>query len=190
MKKTFFFLLITISIIGCISPLQISESEYQIFKLTNEKAQSPEGDYFTFIPQGWFSTKDNTFGGNEIWLVKENYTGIIQLRKIHIPSKIQSNNDLENLLEIAKVNLILHQRKNKSTFKLISPPRLYQNGNIIYASFEYKFGESQIARIVIIRKNNFYFECNAYNSPSKYGKISQLELFSVQESVISSLNPD
>ncbi len=190
MKEVFFFLLLIISITGCISPLHISESEYQIFKLTNEKAQSTDGDYFTFIPPGWFSTKDINFEGNEIWLVKENYTGIIQLRKINTPSKIQNINDLENLLEIAKGNLILHQRKNKSTFKLISPPRLFQNGHIIYASFEYKFGENQISRVVIFRKNNYYFECNAYNSLTKYGKISQLELFSIQESVISSLNSD
>lgn len=188
MKKIIAVLIVVISISGCLPSLRISESEYQIFKLTPEIAESRGRDFFVSLPPLWFNTKDLNYDGNEIWLVHENYSGVIIVRKINLPKEIKFRDELEKLLEIAKVNAVLHKRKYESTFKLISTPQLYKNGNLIYSSFEYKFGQNQIARVVILEKNGKYFECFAYSTEKGSGKISLVELYSVQESVVASLN--
>ncbi|MCX7612388.1 MAG: hypothetical protein N2043_12460 [Ignavibacterium sp.] len=188
MKKFFVFSLICLITYfsGCAPTHKINQSEYQIFKLSNELAQSRDKDFSVYVPSGWFSTKDINYDGNEIWLIKENYTGIIQLRKLNPITKPQIENDFEYLLEIARLNLILHKRKNETTFKLISPPKLYQNGRLIYSSFEYTFGDYLISRIILFKKNGILYECAAYTTDKKYGKISLIELFSTQESVVAS----
>lgn len=188
MKKVIIVLTIAISISGCAPSLRISEAEYKIFNLTQEIAESRERDYFVSLPPHWFNTKDVNYYGNEIWLVHENYSGVIALKKIYLKSKSKTSNILENLLVLAKVDAELHKRKNPLTFRLISVPRLYRNGSLSYSSFEYNFGKNQIARVVILEKNGNYFECIAYSTEKGIGKISLVELFSVQESLIASLN--
>lgn len=188
MRSLFLIVVSVIFISGCAPSIKISESEYQIIKLTNEVAESRDKDFFVYVPQGWFSTKDQNFDGNEIWLVKENYTGIVQIRKIHYHSTKKQANNSEDLLEIAKTNLALHRRKLDKSFKLISPPKLYRSGNLIYSSYKFNIDGKQNFRIVLFEKNGNIFECKAYNSIGEYGKISIIELYTTQESVVSSLS--
>jgi len=188
LKKLIIVLTIVVSISGCLPSLKISESEYKIFNLTQEIAESRDRDFFVSLPSNWFNTKDVNYHNNEIWLVHENYSAVIALKKIYLKSELKTLNVLENLLTLAKVDAELHKRKNALTFKLISVPGLYRNGNLSYSSFEYSFGKNQIARVVILEKNGNYFECIAYSTEKGLAKISLVELFSIQESLISSLN--
>lgn len=187
MKKSFFIFILALIIDGCLPSLKVIESEYKIFSLTPEIAESREKDFFVYLPSGWFSTKDVNYNANEIWIVNENYSGVITIRKINAHFQKQSSNKTENLLSLSKVDLILHKRKYDQTFKLKSPPQLYQNGNLIYSSFEYGFGVNQFARVVLVEIDDEYFECVAYSTGNKYGNLSLFELYSAQESIVSSL---
>ncbi|MEM3373552.1 MAG: hypothetical protein QXF76_05030 [Candidatus Anstonellales archaeon] len=188
MKKLIGIFLVIISISGCFPSLRISESEYQIFKLTSEIAESRDRDFFVYLPPLWFKTKDVNYDGNEIWLVHENYSAVITIKKINLPKELKSNDDLERLLEIAKADAILHKRKYEGSFRIILSPKLYQNGNFIYSSFEYNFGNKQIARVMIFQKGENFFECLAYSTEKGQSKIPLIELYSVQESVTASLS--
>lgn len=187
MRNLFLITFGLIFISGCAPSIKISEAEYQIFKLTSEVAESRDKDFFVYVPQGWFSTKDSNFDGNEIWLVKENYTGVVQVRKIHYHSTKKQTINSEDLFEIAKTNLALYRRKFGKSFKLITPPQLYRNGNLIYSSYEFNIEGKQTFRIVLFEKNGNIYESKAYNTIAEYGKISIVELYSTQESVIASL---
>ena len=185
MKKLIIVLLVFIS--GCLPSLKIVESEYRIFNLTNEIAESRDRDFFVLVPQDWFYTKDVRYEGNEIWIIHENYIGVIVIRKINLIGVKKSSDDLENLLDIAKVTAILYKRKYGEKFKLMTEPTLMRNGNLIYSVFEYRFGDNQFARVLITEKKGNYFESVAYSAGKGYGEISLIELFSIQESVINTL---
>jgi hypothetical protein len=187
LKKIIFVILIAIFFPRCFPSLRIIDSEYEILKLTQEKAESKERDFSVLVPTGWFQTQDINYDGNEVWLVSENYTAVITLRKINSLSLINSKDKNEKLLSLARTSLVLHRRKNESLFKINLPPKLYKNGNLIYSSFEYGFGDNQIARIVITQIGGDYFECVAYTASKGMGRISLIELYSIQESVVASL---
>lgn len=187
MKKLFAIIVVVTSVSGCLPSLRISESEYRIFKLTNERAESRDRDFFVLVPPNWFPTKDNNYNANEIWLVNENYTSVIVVKKINSLSKQIVKDQNEQLISLARTSLTLHKRKNEKSFRLNLTPKLFKNGNLIYASFEYGFGDHQIARVVITQVDDDYFESIAYTTGKGSGKISLIELYSVQESVISSL---
>ena len=187
MKKLILAILITVSISGCLPSLRISESEYKIFRLTNEKAESLDKDFSVLIPPNWFPTKDVNYNGNEIWLVSENYTAVIIIKKLNQLTSQNLKDKNEALLSIARTSLILHKRKNESSFSVNQPPKLYQNGNLIYSSFEYGFGNNQVARVVLTQIDDEYYECIAYTTSKDFGRISLIELYSIQESVITSL---
>lgn len=187
MKKLIIALLISFSISGCLPSIKIVESEYKIFNLTNEIAESRDRDFFVLVPQNWFHTKDTRYDGNEIWIIHENYIGVIVIKKINLIGVKKSSDDLENLLELAKSYTVLYKRKYGEKFKITAEPLLMRNGNVIYSAFEYKFGDNQFARVLITEKNGNYFECIAYSAGKGYGEISLIELFSIQESVINTL---
>lgn len=187
MKKLVFVILVAISVSGCLPSLRISESEYKILKLTQEKAESRDRDFDVLVPPNWFPTKDIYYDGNEIWLVNENYSAVIIIKKISILFSINTKDKNEKLLSLSRLSATLHKRRNENSFKINQPPRLFQNGNLIYSAFEYGFGENQIARVIIIQIGDEFFECTAYTTSKGYGKISLIELYSIQESVVASL---
>jgi hypothetical protein len=104
LKKLTFVILIAISVSGCLPSLRISESEYKIFKLTQEKAESRDRDFFVFVPPNWFQTKDVNYDGNEIWLVSENYTAVITIKKINQLTSQNLKDKNEALLSIAALH--------------------------------------------------------------------------------------
>jgi hypothetical protein len=187
LKKLIFVILVAISVSGCLPSLKISESEYKIVKLTQVKAESRDRDFYVLVPQNWFSTKDVNYNGNEIWLVRENYSAVIVIKKINLLSTVTAKDKNEKLLSVAKLSATLHKRKNENSFQINQPPKLFQNGNLIYSSYEYGFGENQIARVVLTQIDDEYFECIAYTTSKGTGRISLIELYSIQESVVASL---
>ena len=187
MKKLVLVIVVAISVSGCAPSLKINESEYKIFKLTQEKAESRDRDFSVLVPPNWFQTKDINYDANEIWIVNENYSAVIILRKINVLSSTNTKDKNEKLLSVSRLSATLHKRRNENSFKINQPPRLFQNRNLIYSVFEYGFGENQIARVVITQIGDEYFECTAYTTSKGYGKISLIELYSIQESVVASL---
>lgn len=125
-------------------------------------------------PINWFSTKDNHYSNNEIWLVKENYAAVITVKNINIVDSITNSNTNINslLIELSKTALQLYKRKYSKSFKLLSPPRLYENSNVIFSAFEFEFNNRQVARIANSRKNKKFFEIKAYSTNRIYDKIT------------------
>lgn len=187
MKKLIFVILVAISVSGCLPSLKISESEYKIFQLTQEKAESRDRDFYVFVPPNWFPTKDVNYDGNEIWLVSDNYSAVIVVKKINILSSLTSKDKNDKLLSLAKLSATLHKRKNENSFQINQLPKIFQNGKLIYSSYEYGFGENQIARVVLTQIDDEYFECIAYTTSKGTSRISLIELYSIQESVVASL---
>lgn len=155
--------------------------------LSNEMGVSPASSFLVFIPNNWFQTRDENYPADEIWLVNDNYSSVINIKKINLLRPLSQENNLEAIQSLATNEVFLQKRKHDQTFKIIEPPRLFQNGELIYSAFEYSFGNNQFGRITIFEKENNYFEVNAYTTNEGSGRISTLELYSIQESVAKSL---
>lgn len=190
MKRLFFFCgILGLIINGCITTLPVHKSRFKLVPLSSEIILSPLKNFSVNTPINWFSTKDNHYSSNEIWLVKENYTAVITVKNINIVDSITNSNTNINslLIDLSKTTLQLYKRKYSNSFKLLSPPRLYENSNVIFSAFEFEFNSGQVARIAIVEKNKKFFKIKVYSANQTYGKILPNELFSIQESILISL---
>lgn len=186
MKKILIcFLLIVLA--GCAPTLKIEQSNFSLVSLSNEMGVSPASTFLVSIPNNWFQTRDENYPADEIWLVNENYSSVITIKKINLLKPLPEKNKIETIQSLVRNEVFLQKRKHDQTFKIIETPRLFQNVELIYSAFEYSSGNNQFGRIVILEKDNNFFEVNAYTTNEGMGQISTLELFSIQESVAQSL---
>ncbi len=186
MKKKLVCLLLIV-LAGCAPTLKIEQSNFSLVSLSNEMGLSPASTFLVYIPNNWFQTRDENYPADEIWLVNENYSSVITIKRINLLKPLSEKNKIETIQSLARNEVFLQKRKYEQTFKVIEPPRPFQNGNLIYSAFEYSFGNNQFGRIVILEKENNFFEVNAYTTNEGSGRINTLELFSIQESVAQSL---
>lgn len=186
MKKNLVYVLLII-LAGCAPTLRIEKSNFSPVSLSKETGLSPASTFLVFIPNNWFQTRDEKYSTDEIWVVNENYSSVITIKKINLLKPLSQKNNIETIQSLARNEVFLQKRKHDQTFKIIEPPRLFQNGELIYSAFEYSFGNNQFGRIIILEKENNYFEINAYTTNEGSSQISALELFSIQESVAQSL---
>lgn len=128
---------------------------------------------------------------DELWIVKENYSGVVKISEI---KEYQLHKDLileERLLILAELSLGLNKRKFGEHFSLIRKPSLFESEWGIFSDYEFVFNLGQTARVVIIQISGRVFEVFAYSSDyTTSPKISLLELFSIQQSLLENLRDE
>lgn len=195
MKKTNLCLIVSVVIYllsGCTPARYISRSLYEPIKtLSNLRAVSPQKTFSVYLPHGWFSTMDKDCHCDELWIVKENYSGVVKISEI---KEYQLPKDLileERLLILAELNFGLNKRKFGKQFSVIRKPSLFESERGIFSDYEFVFNVKQTARVVIIQISGRVFEVFAYGSDyTTSPKISLLELFSIQQSLLENLRDE
>ncbi|MBM4176917.1 MAG: hypothetical protein FJ213_12215 [Ignavibacteria bacterium] len=153
-----------------------------------ESVYSSKKSFSSAVPEGWFSTMDKNLDIDEIWLAKENYSGVIKIVVVHFPVPLEKQELEERLLISAELSFELMNRKFGEKFAVVRKPALFESGNILYSDYEFKFENDQFARILIFEKNGKTFELFAYTSDYKASpKIDLLEFYSIQQSLLSTI---
>jgi hypothetical protein len=186
-------LLLIIFIFLSISFFECAPSKYRIegaiyspaAVIFTESVLSHKKSFSAAVPEGWFSTMDKNLNRDEIWLVKENYSGVIKIGVIDFPLPLEKQELEEKLLISAELSLGLIKRKFQEKFDIIRKPALFESDNILYSDYEFKFENEQFARVVIFENHGRVFEMFAYTSNYKVSlQISILELYSIQQSLL------
>lgn len=189
-KLSIIFLVLSIFFFECApSKYRIEGAIYSPAAISfSESAFSFKKSFSVAVPEGWFSTMDKNLDLDEIWLVKENYSGVIKIGVINFPSHLKEQDLEEKLLISGELSLGLLKRKFGEKFSAIRKPALFKSGSILYTDYEFRFENEQFARIVIFENRGKLFELFAYSSDYKASpKISVLELYSIQQSLISTV---
>ncbi len=188
MKRFYPIFLITVYIFlsGCYSVKTIRDSQYKNILLSETIATSPLDDFTVQVPFNWFNTKDPEVLTNSIWLVHDNYSGVISIQKITQLNKLHGDTR-STLLQLAKADLVLQKRKHPHNFRIVIPQKLYKNNKIIYSAYEFIYDDEKYSRVIIRELNGDFFKLVAYTTKLGSNEFSLLELFSAQESVCLSL---
>ncbi|MBU2586198.1 MAG: hypothetical protein KKH32_12840 [Bacteroidetes bacterium] len=189
-KLLIIFLVLSISFFECApSKYRIGGAIYSPAAISfSESVFSFKKSFSVAVPEGWFSTMDKNLDRDEIWLVKENYSGVIKIGIINFPLQLEKQDFEEKLLISGELSLGLMKRKFGEKFSSIRNPALFKSGNILYTDYEFRFENDQFARIVIFENRGKLFELFAYSSDYKAStKISTLELYSTQQSLIGTI---
>lgn len=184
------FIFLSISFFECApSKYRIGGAIYSPAAVTfSESVFSHKKSFSAAVPEGWFDTMDKNLDLDEIWLVKENYSGVIKIGTIHFPLPLEKQELEEKLLISAELSFGLMNRKFGEKFAVVRKPALFESGNILYSDYEFKFENEQFARVVIFETHEKVFEIFAYTSDYKVSpKISLLELYSIQQSLLSTI---
>ncbi|MCX8011252.1 MAG: hypothetical protein N3A61_08870 [Ignavibacteria bacterium] len=157
--------------------------------LSSEIILSPDKTFSAQHPEGWFTTLDDSCYCDEIWFVKENYSGVVKISLAQSDVYLYKLPIEERLLTIAELSLGIKQRKFKESFSIQRKPELFTStDDLLYADYEFSFGKNQSARVIILELDNKIFEVFAYQTDyTASPKILPIELFSAQQSIIATL---
>ncbi len=181
---------LTLSFFNCApSKYKIEGAIYSPAAVTfTELVSTHKKSFSAAVPFGWFSTMDKNLDLDEIWLVKENYSGVIKIGTIHFPLPLEKQGLEEKLLISAELSLELMKRKFGDKFSIVRKPSLFKSENVLYSDYEFKFENDQFGRVVISKNKDLTFEVFAYTSDYQAShKISTLELYSIQQSLLNTI---
>ncbi|OGU34607.1 MAG: hypothetical protein A2068_07565 [Ignavibacteria bacterium GWB2_35_6b] len=179
--KIVYSLIIALAIVSCSS---LKESVYKSdYPLSSERAKSISKSFSLQIPDGWFSTADNEKNSFELWLNnKDNSAAITFINIIADEKAVESDNELEKLLNYSKVVKKAELGKN---YKELEYEEYFELNGTPCAALVFINKENKKGRIVVFEFDGHYYESTA--TVLNEEKISEKDLFVIQNSVLKTI---
>jgi len=183
------FVLLSVFCWSCAStaPLPPGSRFYNTeFPLSTETAYSVSTPLEVKIPTGWFTAEDNDCKCIDLWLIRNDFSAAINLVQLDTPLIIDSlETELNRILAVSKET---KSDKLPNGFIQSKEDEFFVLNDRKYAAYEYQGDEGMPIRVVVFRYNDKYFELSAVPAAG-VGKrsVNTIELFNVQQSVLSSL---
>ncbi len=136
------------------------------------------------VPEGWFSSMDDTLApALSAWLSRNDFRAAITLRKISadpVTTKRIADQGLKVLL-LAEAGLL-----GSESVTPVSEPREFDIRGVKYCAAEFQTDQGPTRLVVFGIKGNFY-ECRAAKTRGEWSMDDFRDLFTVQQSVLSTL---
>jgi hypothetical protein len=162
-------------------------SEYRPF-LSRDVAPSHSTELKVKIPNGWFTALDNENNLIDLWLIKDDYSAMLNFALINLDdAAVKEAGD--NLLAAAlKFSKKFRQTALKKELELQGEDEFIEIGANKFGIYKYKNGNGAIARVAVFRYKERIFEVTASPTPKADLKsFSSEELFLIQDAVLSSI---
>ena len=176
----FLNILTLLFLVCCSSAFQ---SKYDHLAALTDKRITTEHNYFSIkLPQGWYKTSAKNESPYELWLNVTDYSKSMIFIKI--------NHNYESEESLSKIYKLVKSTKLSTDInsKLIREKEFSIGRNVFY-SFEYITNDRDIRRTIVFVFNGMYFEFTAmFDGKHQLDEKEVSELFSLQNSVLSSLN--
>jgi hypothetical protein len=152
--------------------------------MSNEQFHS-RSEYFSgTIPQGWFSSSDTSVAQSlEAWLLSDDLMSAIIIRELHLDELSKQQVQKEGLEFLATLSKSFSETDSSTSYQHQIEFKLGQTEFFSYESVS----DSIITRTAVFAVNNRFFECEAMPLYKSFRCVLPLSLFSVQQSVLSSL---
>jgi hypothetical protein len=171
---------LSIILVSCSAKLPYASN----YPLTGEIFQSRDGMLKGKVPSGWFkSTDDSLAPALSVWLLKEDLSATVIVRELNVDSLTAMRIRSEGLKLLAILSAG-YQGLNieKDIFNL----KDYSDGGKKYCSYEIGL-ENNRRRVVVFKAFNRFYECEARVLKGEWKTDDMRRLFSVQQTVLSSL---
>jgi hypothetical protein len=180
-RRQFFSIILSLIFASCAATLPYATD----FPLTQELFHSRDGVLTGKVPQGWFSSTDDTLAPALIlWLIREDFSAALTVREIKLDLLSSQHIEKEGLEPLALMSAGLHD-ENLPT-KGIETQEFKINKNK-FCSYEIGSGISR-KRFVVFVTNGKYYECEAQPLKGIWTGTDLARLFTTQQTVLSSLS--
>ncbi|MEI7812084.1 MAG: hypothetical protein WCJ01_06615 [Ignavibacteria bacterium] len=156
------------------------------YPLTRDTVYSVSGALTLRIPSGWTTAEDNDCKCIDIWLIRDDFSAMIDLFTLNIGAIFLPEQD--SMLTAVNFSRELKIEKLKEKFKPVREDEFFELDNNRYAAYEYQGDEGLPIRVIVFKYGERFFELAAIPSGKVAGKTADtLELFRVQQSLLKSI---
>ncbi len=156
------------------------------YPLTKEIFNSRNGDFSGNIPEGWFvSPLDSLPASYKVWLISEDYAATLNVGELKLDRLTEEQVANSGMKLLAELSMAFH-RETSSRGSIISQPREFKLGNLEVCGYERQYNASR-ERVVVFAIKNRYFESTATPLKGTWSAQNLSHLFSIQQTVLSSL---
>jgi hypothetical protein len=164
-----------------------SLSEYQAL-LTREAAKSKSTELKVKIPVGWFTALDNENNLIDLWLIKDDYSAMLNFALINLDEAAVKESGGNTLAAAIKYSKKFKQAALKKELELVGEDEFGEIGSNAIGTYKCKNGAGAIVRVALFLYKDRIFELTAAPAPKTDLKsFSSEELFLVQDAVLSSI---
>ncbi|MBI5215051.1 MAG: hypothetical protein HY960_04810 [Ignavibacteriae bacterium] len=152
--------------------------------MSDETFHSRSGYFSGTIPKGWFSSSDTSVAQSlEAWLLNDDFTAAIVIRELHLDETAKRQVEEEGLEYLAEISKSFGETDTSTTYQ---HQLEFSSGKTKFFSYE-QHSAVITKRVIVFSINNHFFECEATPVNSLFDGTFLINLFSVQQSVITSL---
>jgi len=156
------------------------------FPLTSEQFISRDKVFRGHVPQGWFSSTDDSLASAlVVWLVKEDYSAVITLRQLFVDKATAQHLQNNGLETLAQISFAFEKERSPNVTFAAHPKEFSLNGSR-FCGYEVTDGEIS-KRVVVFGSNGKYYECEAFPTKGNWSSSELAALFVIQQTVLSSL---
>lgn len=158
------------------------------YPLTRDSAFSASSPLALRIPQGWTASEDNNCNCTDLWLIRKDFSAMINLFTLQPGTILQQHPGEDTLNVILTFSKDLKKTRLGSKFNQVQEDEFFTLEGRQYGAYEYLGDEGLPIRIVIFRYLSSFFELAAIPT-SDVGKrqVDTKILFKVQQSILTSI---
>jgi len=180
-RRQLFSIILSLIFASCAATLPYATD----YPLTQELFHSRDGILTGKVPQGWFSSSDDTLAPALIlWLIREDFSAALTVREIKLDQLSVQHVEKEGLELLAHISAGLHDEN--LPVKEIETQEFKINENK-FCSYEVGSGVKR-KRFVVFFTNGKYYECEARPLKGIWTGTDLVRLFTTQQTILSSLN--
>lgn len=154
------------------------------YPLSKEAFRSRDGLFSGWIPQGWFSSTDDSLApALAVWLLRDDFAAGVSVKELHIDPSTASRIDQGGLKLLALASAGLHP--DIPATPAVEPKEFDLKGRT-FCGYEYS-GEGKLGRVVVFTARGRYFECEARPLKGRWTPADAARLYSVQQTMLSGL---
>jgi hypothetical protein len=149
--------------------------------LTQGLFHSRDGVLTGKIPQGWFSSTEDTLApALTVWLIKEDFSAAMAVRELKLDKTSAERVRSEGLKLLAMISSGLHEEGMQPG----SEPREFELRGKKFCGYELSGSSS---RIVVFAVAGRYYECQTAGLNRRWSRDEAHSAYNVQQSVLASL---
>lgn len=179
--RTLVFLVLPILFLSCGTTVPYTTD----YPLTQGLFHSRDGAFSGRIPDGWFSSTDDTLASALVaWLIKDDFTATFGVREIHIDQTTARQINDEGLPLLAYISSGM---QGEDLTGAMTEPEEFELRGRKHCSYELSLGGMR-KRVVLFAAKGKYYECETAAVKGVWTANDLKRLFTLQQTVLASLS--
>ena len=178
--QKFFAIVLTFILASCAAKLPYSTD----FPLTQKSFHSRDGLLTGKIPQGWFSSTEDTLAPSlQVWLVRDDLFASISIKELKLDSSTKQQVEKEGLELLARIS----SGFNSDAPNIKIEPQEFKLRGKAFCSYELNYDNIK-KRVVVFSINWKYYECTAGTLKGSWSAFELSRMFTAQQTVLASIS--